>query len=101
MIIATMFVVMVVLLVGERINHQLKRLERKMDQERQALDLLTEKLTEHFGTVVEALAKIIELAANQDEDSSPEIAAIAAEVQASTEAIRAVLEPPVEEPPIE
>ena len=74
---------------------QLDRMEATMDQERLALDALKASLDTHFTTVSEACAKIIELintpAADPDVDNSAEIAALAGQIQASTDEIKAAL----------
>lgn len=99
---ATTVVVAMVVLVIIGIAHRVKRLEKRMDQERQALDALVVKLDEHFVTVTAALDKIIALAADVDVDNSAEIGEIAARVNASTEAIKAVLNPdPPVDPPVD
>jgi hypothetical protein len=76
------------------INQKLIQMEGIMDQERAALDALVTALNAHFTTVETAVAKILELLAAQvepDVDNSAEIAAIAGQIQASTDAIKAVL----------
>lgn len=76
---------------------QLDRMEAKMDQERAAIDQLTTVLNTHFETVSQACAKIIELInaqpppADPDVDNSAEIAALAGQIQASTDQIKATL----------
>jgi hypothetical protein len=66
-----------------------------MDQERLALDALKAALDAHVTKVDEACAKIIELinlpAADPDVDNSAEIAALAGQIMASTDGIKAAL----------
>ena len=74
---------------------QLDRMEVKMDQERAALDALKAALDAHVAKVDEACAKIIELInlppADPDVDNSAEIAALAGQIQAATDGIKAAL----------
>jgi len=74
---------------------QLDRMEATMDQERLALDALKAALDAHVTKVDEACAKIIELinlpAADPDVDNSAEIAALAGQIMASTDGIKAAL----------
>jgi len=79
------------------INLKLDRTEVKMDQERVALDALTAALTTHFTAVDAGIAEILRLVnlpTDPDVDNSAEIAAIAGQIQASTDAIKAVLPTP-------
>jgi hypothetical protein len=70
-------------------------MEVTMDQERAALDALKAALDDHVTKVDEACTKIIELltapVADPDVDNSAEIAALAGQIQASTNSIKATL----------
>ena len=71
---------------------QLDRMEVKMDQERLALDALTAALNAHCTVVDAAIQKIKDLIAAQvdpDVDNSAEIAALAGQIQAATDTLKA------------
>lgn len=68
-----------------------------MDQERIALDALTAAIGDHFVQVDAACKKIIDLINSQpppadpDVDNSAEIASLAGQIQAATDALKATV----------